>query len=499
MNAMVTRFANSGNPASGRTGRHQPWIIALLLACASPQLAAAPVGGEVTEFQIASGLTERCVRIAPFPGAHYSKHDQKAEARYCALDLERLALCPKLWSTSPGTILYEIDAAAYDNDFAAFERQHCASGHHAKQVALDEPAVYKMSVNARDTSATYAPSSWVYYHLSRYFRSNVRVPVAVYRSMDARAHNDRVVKPALKIVGDRRVLGMLRAGWRFLDAVETGQMGGAAAGAVLTDENRQVFGVLINNKGDRYGAEINGTRESGWGSGQNHDFQQTAPFLALRSGQPIAEAASAAIHEARKNPRMAKALPADTPVLQVVFWMQDILEITLLDFMLGQQDRIGNIDYNWRWFWVEDGELKSKSAHGRDVPADLAAFEPARLRQSAINDNDAGVRPGYADFAMKTHMLEGLRHYDPALYARLGRLAADLGDKGPAYQWLTKQAGLSEREADTIAERAGQAFALLQADCASGALKLDLDIAAFLAGQAPAGDGQPVSCEVGPS
>jgi hypothetical protein len=450
------------------------WFLAVLtaaLALFSVGLAAAPVAGETTAYTTAEGPIEKCVRIAAFPGAQYSKHDLKAEEKYCSLDFTRLALCPKLWSTSPGTILYEIDGT----DYAAFEQANCADGHHAKEVARSHPGNFKISVNARDTSATYAPASWIYYHLSRYFRSNVHVPVAVYRSMDAAAHHERVVRPALAIVASRHGLGMLRAGWHYLDAVETGQLGGAAASAALTDDGRQVFGVLLDNKGDRYGAEFNGTRESGWGTGQNHDFQQTAPFLALRSELPVAEAASWAIRESRKNPKMAKALPADTPIEQVVFWMQDVLEITLLDFILGQQDRIGNIDYNWRWYWVEDGKLESKAAHGKQVPAELAAFNPLRLRQSAINDNDAGVRAGYADFAAKTHMLEGLRHYNAGLYQRLGRLAAEFEAEGPAYAWLTQSAGLSDKEAATIAGRVQQAFALLQADCQSGALKLDLE------------------------
>jgi hypothetical protein len=281
-----------------------------------------------------------------------------------------------------------------------------------------------------------------------------------------------------------------------MDALETGQLGGGAADAALTDNGRQVFGVLLDSKGDRYGAEFNGTRESGWGAGQNHDFQQTAPFLALRSELPVAEAASWAIREARKNPRMAKELRADTPVEQVVFWMQDVLEITLLDFILGQQDRIGNIDYNWCWYWVEEGKLESQPAHGKDVPADLAAFNPLRLRQSAINDNDAGVRAGYVDFAAKTHMLEGLRHYNPELYQRLGRLAADFEARGPSYQWLTASAGLSGKEAETIAGRLQQAFALLQADCEGGALKLDLDPARVLPGAGPAGGDTATSCAI---
>ena len=467
-------------------------LVTAALALASSGLWAAPVTGETTEFQVAGGLVEQCVRIAPFPGAQYSKRDLDEEQTYCTLDFAELALCPKLWSTSPGTILFEID----DGDFAGFERENCSDGHHAQAVARSQPATFKISVNDRDTSATYAPASWVYYHLSRYFQTNVRVPVAVYRSTDAQAHNRRVTKPALAIVANRHGLGMLRAGWRFLDAVETGQASGSARAGALTDEGRQVFGVLLSSTGDRYGAEVNGTRESGWGAGQNLDFQQTAPFLALRNEKPVVEAAQASIREARMNPRMAKELRADTPVEQVVFWMQDVLEITLLDFILGQQDRIGNIDYNWFWYWVEDGQLQSRPAQGKDVPADLAGFTPLRLRQSAINDNDAGVRTGYADFAAKTHMLEGLRHYHAGLYQRLGRLAADFAAKGPAFQWLTASAGLSSKEADTIANRVQQAFALLQADCQNGALKLDLEPAQLLMAPGLTESDMGVSCTI---
>jgi hypothetical protein len=470
------------------------WLAATALAAsaASGGLPAAPVQGEVTEFRSPSGVVEQCIRIADFPGARYSRHDRKDEALYCALDFAQLALCPKLWSTSPGTILFEIDG----DDYAGFERQNCADGHHATQAARSHPANLKMSVNSRESSATYAPASWVYYHLSRYFDTQTYVPVAVYRSIEVAEHNRRVTKPALAIVGDSRRLRMLAAGWRALDAIETGADTSAAAAAVLTDGGRQAFGVLIDSKGDRYGAEFNGTRESGWGAGQNHDFQQTAPFIALRDPRPVAEAAKAAISEARENPRMAKDLAADTPVEQVVFWMQEVTEITLLDYILGQQDRIGNIDYNWRWFWIEDGKLESRWAHEKEAPADIAGFAPVRLRQSAINDNDAGVRPGYADFAEKTHMLEDLRHYNPGLFQRLGRLAADFAAQGPAYQWLTASAGLSQREAETIARRTGQAFALLQADCRSGQLKLDLEAARTLVPAGLSDDGQAGSCEI---
>ena len=463
-----------------------------LLASAAAPLAAAPVQGEATEFQSSSGLTEQCIRISPFPEARYSKHDLEKEADYCKLDLKRLALCPKLWSTSPGTILYEIEAATSAGDYSAWEKQHCAGGHHARTAALHKPASFKISVNDRETSATYAPSSWVYYHLSRYFETATQVPVAVYRSIDAQVHHERVVKPGLEITAGHRNLRMLAAGWRFLDEVENGGGPAGAGSAALTDGGRQVFGVLLDNKGDRYGPEINGTRESGWGVGQNLDFQQTAAFLALRNPAPVEQAARQSVHDARTNPRMASKLSADTPVTQVVFWMRDVLEIALLDYLLGQQDRIGNIDYTWRWYWLEDGKLESDSAHGHDVPAKLAPFNPVRLRRSAINDNDAGVRRGYANFAKKAGMLEGLRHYHAGTYYKLGKLAGDLAAKGPAWNWLTGQAGLSTREAEAISARASEAFKLLKTDCDSGKLNLDLDPATMLGAPAVSA----ASCEL---
>ena len=459
-------------------------LLLLLLIWAGPGLntvnAGAPVSGVVASFTSPNGVSEQCIEITPMPKAHYSKKDRKTQSDYCSIDFSKTALCPKLWSTSPGTIVYEIDAAKYNDDYTQFERQHCAEGHHARAAAIAKLASFKLSVNHKDTSGTYAPSSWVYYHLSRYFGTGVHVPVAVYRSIDKQVHLERVVKPALGIVQSRHGLKMLKAGWAFLDAVESGQDMGSAGRAVLTDDDKQVFGALLDNKGDRYGIDFNGTRESGWGVGQNYDFQQTAPYLALRSDLPVADAIKNGIHQSRANPKMARKLSADTAPVQVAFWMKDLLEITLLDYMLGQQDRIGNIDYIWHWFWLEDGKLQSKRAHGSEMPADVAKFQAVRLRQSAINDNDAGVKRGYANFAMKTGMLDGLRHYNPHLYKRLARLADDLRSEGEIYQWFVDSSGLSSKEIKAMRERTLKAFTLLQSDCKSGSLKLDLEPNEFL-------------------
>lgn len=464
---------------------HRPRLVMLTLVLLPglwslpPTAGALDVQGEVTEFTTADGLVERCVRLSPFPGAVYSDKDVEAEAGFCALDLATHALCPKLWSTSPGTEIFAVDGG--ETAIVDFERSHCADGHHAKDYATGKPAVFKVSVNGQKTSATYAPSSWIYYHLSRYFQTEVFVPPSVYRSVGREAHHRRVVQPALELVQGRHAR-MLSEGWTYLDALETSGLGSTAARQALTDSGRQVFGVLIDNKGDRAGVEVNGTRESGWGDGQNEDFQQTAAFLALRDPAPVAEAARFSVRVARRNPKMARALDADTSPEQVYAWMQAVMEIALLDTLLVQQDRIGNIDERWRWYWVEDGRLRNHSAHGTKRPKAVPEGTAWRLRQTIISDNDAGVRPGYTNYAQRTGMLEELAHFDPVLYQRLGALAENLRSGGEALQWLTGVAGLTEREARAIAERSQAAFASLQRQCEAGTLALDFDLVALLSG-----------------
>ena len=80
---------------------------ALLLSLAAAALAEDAVLGTETLFSSPNGTAERCIRIAPMPGAAYSADDLGTEQAFCAIDLyaPTVALCPKTWSTSPGMII----------------------------------------------------------------------------------------------------------------------------------------------------------------------------------------------------------------------------------------------------------------------------------------------------------------------------------------------------------------------------------------------------------
>jgi hypothetical protein len=82
--------------------------------------------------------------------------------------------------------------------------------------------------------------------------------------------------------------------------------------------------------------------------------------------------------------------------------MTNVANIALMDFILSQQDRVGNIDYVEHWYWVENGALKSRKAVSHGDETDPLPRDPVRLERTHLNNNDAGARVEYASFAKST-------------------------------------------------------------------------------------------------
>ena len=456
---------------------------AVLLAGLLPVSLAASdaVTGEEVRFASPNGLSERCVRITPVPGGTYTDGDLKDEAAYCALDFydETLALCPKTWSTSPGTAIYDISEGPYAGQRAAFQRNACKEGKSADRLARDRIAKFKSTMNQQGTSGTFSTAPLLYYHLSRYFDTTVKVPVAVWRSMDAAAHLSEVAEPGLSLSGGSHGGRMNHEGWRAFVAADRNPESYAPTDELFTADRRQIYGVLVDSPGHRYGAEINGTRKSGWGKGQNRDFQETPAFLALRASEPLAQAIETGLAQGRKDRQFNKDLGPDVSPQQMAFWMKELTEIVLLDFIFSQQDRVGNIDFTPYWYWAEDGELRHKKAKHHE-PGDGDVPPGARLiRRTNLNDNDAGGRVAYANFAKSTQMLEKMRHFGPDTYRKLMALDRDLQAEGALYQWLSTSLGLSDRQVAQVVKNTALAAGILRASCASGDLVFDLDPETF--------------------
>ena len=73
---------------------------------------------------------EQCFMLDRFPagsGATYRENDAKKEQELCGVSFEDkgIGLCPKTWSTSPGTIVYSIRESKYNGNPDAFESTYC--------------------------------------------------------------------------------------------------------------------------------------------------------------------------------------------------------------------------------------------------------------------------------------------------------------------------------------------------------------------------------------
>ncbi|MGB3427281.1 MAG: hypothetical protein WBA53_03810, partial [Burkholderiaceae bacterium] len=103
---------------------------ALALSAAGPAAASSVVVGESFTFRSAGGVEERCIVLARMPGAAYRDSDVEEERAFCEINFDAgtHALCPKLFSTSPGTLIHDLRGGTFANDPARFERAICPRG-----------------------------------------------------------------------------------------------------------------------------------------------------------------------------------------------------------------------------------------------------------------------------------------------------------------------------------------------------------------------------------
>ena len=461
-------------------GRAAPLLLAMLSSTAA---ATDSVVGERHTFTSPNAVTETCVALAKVPGGVYSADDKANEQALCAIDLydRHVGVCPKLKSTSPGTFVYTLTKGPYAGDQKGFEAKVCPRGDVVVPEADGPPAGFKVTMNAKGTSGTFSTASLLYYHLSRYLDSSIRVPVSVYRSVDRRAHEQRVTHRGLELSAGKKSLAMNHAAWQALDKVEKNPDAYPETDELFTADRTRIYGVLQHVHGRRYGPELNGTRKSGWGEGQNRDFQETAPFLALRSEKTFEEAIAEGLAKAQHDPALKKAMKDGISKEQMAYWMQDLTEITLLDYIFSQQDRVGNIDYEAYWHWVEGDKVRHEKAEDTTPPAVAAGHNPQLIRRTWLNDNDAGGKVKYANFTKKTGMLEKIRHYNPQTYRRLIALDKDFKAKGALYAYLRDTFGLTETQLSQAVKGTHEAAEILRSTCKARKLRFDLDPDAFLA------------------
>jgi hypothetical protein len=320
--------------------------------------------------------------------------------------------------------------------------------------------------------------------------------------MDAQDHLRRVASKGPALVHG----GMIAAGWNVVTSAERNP-----SGYIPTDEfyydgpkNTLLYGTMLKGPGARAGAEFNGNI-AGKGYTQQYVYiQKTPAFLALSSPKEFAAASAEGLSLSKADPVVAKALSAGVSAQQMMFWMTELSDVMLMDYIFNQQDRPGNIDYLWVWYYVDpNGKVKTirvDSDANRSAMASVAT--PPEVKNTAksfliqkiqINDNDAGGRR-YTNFTRTFGLLEKVHHLNPVTYGQLIRLANDFQVKGSLYKYFQDTFDLPDAYSAAIAQNVIQAAQTLKNTCKSGSLKFDLSPESYLAtGQVQAAS---VDCEV---
>src|ERR1700722_3577375 len=442
---------------------------------------------------------EQCVALNRFSqesGARYLPKDADEEHKLCgvAFDDKAIGLCPKTWSTSPGTIVYDIGKSKYSGNPSLFETEYCPKQRElkGKVEGINKIASFKQSVNGQfhqRTSATYSQASPLYYHFSRYLNTTVDVPVAVIRTMDVQDHLRRVASKGLGLVH----AGMIAAGWNVVISAEKNP-----SGYIPTDEfyygdpkDGLLYGTMLKGPGARAGSEFNGDI-AGKGYTQQYVFiQKTPAFLALSDPKDFATASDQGLSSSKADPVVAKALSAGVSSQQMMFWMTELSDVMLMDYIFNQQERPGNMDYvGFGYYVAPSGQVKTIRVDSEASRSAMASVEtPPEVKNSSksfliqkirINDNDAGGRR-YTNFTKNFGLLEKLHHLNPVTYAQLIRLANDFQVKGPLYKYFQGTFNLPDAYGAAIAQNVIQAAVVLKNTCKSGNMKFDLSPKSYLA------------------
>jgi hypothetical protein len=419
------------------------------------------------------GVQEVCVIPAKYPEAKYKNKDLKKEIQLCNIHFyetnpeeqfagfETAALCPKLNSTNPAINIFEVNTKEKQMNVGGLEPQQTKNDLESKNCEdADKIGKYKNS-----TSCSYTPAIVGYYHLSRILGGIGRVPVSVLRSMDIETHKE-IARKGVRLTPEGL---LIHETWEGLLGILNNGLASKRKDLVLSDDGQQSYGAfVVNPKKEEFYKSLftNGPDRAVAFRDKNEIFQF------LRNPAPL--------NNIVKSDWTAKNL-------QTLIAMKDITEFILLDHIMDQQDRFGNIAYQVAHVFMAkdkaedqkfdfniesdtDEYIKQKEAG----LVDLSKPELA-INSMILKDNDCGVSK--TNVVKQAQLLKELRHMEPKTYKKLLEFQKSvLSNK----KFFTSNLMFTALDFDEMVANVNDAVQILKTNCESGLLKLDLDVDYYL-------------------
>ncbi|MBC7420699.1 MAG: hypothetical protein H7328_08220 [Bdellovibrio sp.] len=421
-------------------------IAPVAMATLTPSL---PRGEQI----IARSAGEICVIPSKLSGGEYSKKDLQLEQTLCSYDINgsaaTVAACGKTASTNPAVEFYSIPEGM---TAAQVEAKSC-----------DVPESKMLTKYKLSTSCSYTPSILGYYHLSRLLGDVNQVPVSVLRTMDVQRHTAIGKKTIAELAAKKQGASLIAQTWGSLLSFLSPGSTSPKRDLMMTDDFKQSYGALQKNpnKEEKYTDMFFGGAD------------QAARAVNFRDKSPI--------YQILKSSKPANILVSnrfEVANVQKVLQMKNVADMILLDTLMNQSDRFGNIHYTEEFYYVEAGEVKHA---GKMTPEEITAKGAIKARAMMMKDNDCGVnRPNHLKTA---GLLAGLAHFNPETYHKLLKLNADLASDSMK-SFMKKETMMTDADYASLKANAAFAAATLQNACRSGKLQLDLDLDGHFAGVA---------------
>jgi hypothetical protein len=418
----------------------------------------------------------------------FSKGDSETEQELCKIDFSSQPLCPKLNSTNPGVLVVEVKEGS--NIKKSEMTGDVCKAKKLKGEDLKIQAKFKQSI-----TCSYAPSALAAYHLSRMMGGQLKTPVAVVKTMDRKAHQE-IGKMAVKILAakpsDIIYKSWAQFGLRDSEGTEP---------KLYVDGGKFLYGALSEN----IKKESNYTEVSGVGPYETRyeRFSQQPPYKKVTDGRDIEDILGS-----------AKSFKSSISIIQQ---MADVSNMVVLDTLLSQDDRIGNIHFYVSYASIDaNGKVNKKTLPGddMDIVKELAGGKPLSklreqdfidmtdkflkanpkvasskkfspngvlIREMVLKDNDCGVDVDKRSNKMrKINAIETIRHVTPQTYQAIMALQRDVTiPNSKMKDFFTNT--LLYRDIDygkggkSFTDNLNKVATVLKTNCNNGSLKIDLD------------------------
>jgi len=420
------------------------FFISLLPTAIAALNLSTPRGEQVISIPSAySSRPEICVIPKKYPNASYSPKDLQREQELCSLQgVEPVALCPKMVSTNPAIEFFSVPEGF---TAAQVEARMCTQ-EDAKKLAK-----YKSSI-----SCSYTPSLLAYYHISRILGDIGQVPPVVLRTMNLKHHRALAEKAVAK-VDPRNAL--LKKIWRGYAKHLAAGPASPKRDDLLTSDFTQTYGALQFNPRD--------------------EEKYSEMFFSARGSETRADAfrSRSPIYALLKDSRPLRSLVGNqwsAGNVQRLVQMQNVADMIVLDHLLNQQDRFGNIHFTKAYYFVGATEGVPQVLFTRTMEMEeVRSVGAVQVKQMMLKDNDCGVTKD--NLAKKAGLLRGLSHLNPETYARLLKLRSDLSQESTRRFFKTETL-MTEADYASLKANMEEVVRTLQNSCRAGRLKLDLNL-----------------------